>query len=143
MSRTRQNARLLADAERRARRVYGAAQGEGRKFEGFDPDKPVEGYYSMPLVSGGVLVGIRIWHGPPRDPVTGEVLDRSWRWQATANGREIDLQRVWPVCAKRPITEAEHDYLVRQQAWGEQHDPDGAIANPSMRLDPLKAPVTF
>lgn len=104
-------------------------------------DSPVAGYYRMRLVCGGCLVGIRIWFGPPRDPETGELLDRGWRWQATANGREIGLDRVWPVCAKDPISYAEHAYLTRLQEWGEENAPDSPQANPHRRADLLSAPI--
>lgn len=112
-----------------------------RDYAGFDPDKPVAGFYRGRLVRGGHPVGIRIWYGPPLDPDTGEELDRGWRWQATANGRYIDLERVWPKCADEPITEAEHDHLTRVQAWGEAHAPDSPQANPDRPVDLLRAPI--
>ena len=111
------------------------------RFEGHDPDQPVAGFYRRRLRSGGVYVGIRIWHGPPHDPVTGEELDRSWRWQAEANGKPIDLERVWPKCAGDPIGPAEHAYLVAQQRWGEAEAPDSPQANPTRRVDLLNAPI--
>lgn len=109
---------------------------------GFDPDVPVAGFYRMRLVSGGIEVGLRIWNGPPLDPVTGEELDRSWRWQATANGDPLDLARAWPKCAGAPITEAEHDHLASLQTWGTQHG-HAALADPRRRLDPLHTPLMF
>lgn len=117
------------------------APGEARAFEGFDPDQPIAGFYRMRLRSGGVMVGIRIWFGQPKDPVTGEIMDRSLRWQAEANGGAIDLDRVWPRCAGDPVTEAEHDYLMKLQAWGEAHAPAGPQANPDKPVDFLTAPL--
>lgn len=110
---------------------------------GFDPDTPVPGYYRMRLRSGGVLVGIRIWWGQPLDPIDGTPLDRSLRWNATANGRPIDLERAWPKCAADPITEAEAAYLATVQEWGEKHAPDSPQANPQRRINPLTAPTPF
>ena len=43
----------------------GGASSDG--YVGFDPDTPVPGFYRMRLRSGGVYVGVRIWHGLPLD----------------------------------------------------------------------------
>lgn len=123
--------------------VYGERRALTRSYEGFDVETPIAGFYAMPLRSGGVRVGIRIWYGPPLDPVTGEELDRSWRWQAMANGSYIDMERVWPKCANSQVDQSEHDYLVNLQGWAEEHDPTGAIANPNQKLNPLTTPIAF
>lgn len=109
---------------------------------GHDVDLPVAGLYRMRLRSGGVAVGVRIWHGPPLDPVTGETMDRSWRWQAAVNGAPIDIERVWPACADDPIDQSEHDHLAGLQAWGRAAG-HAAIADPTRRLDPLSSPILF
>lgn len=111
--------------------------------QGFDPDTPVAGFYKLRMRSGGVPVGIRIWWGQPLDPIDGSVLDRSYRFNATANGQPIDLDRVWPKCADAPITEAEATYLATLQAWGEANAPDSALADPTKRVDLLTAPLPF
>lgn len=118
-----------------------AAPRASQAGQGFDPDTPIAGHYQMKLRSGGVMVGIRIWHGAPLDPIDGTELDRAHRWNATANGRPIDLQRVWPRCAADPISEREHAYLVKLQAWGEEHAPESPIADPTRRVDLLTAPI--
>jgi len=110
---------------------------------GFDPDEPIAGYYRMRLRSGAAFCGIRIWHGAPLDPVTGEEMDRSHRWQAQANGEPIDLERVWPKCAADPVDEAEHQYLCGVQAWAKKNAPDSPQANPMRRINPLTAPTPF
>lgn len=111
--------------------------------EGFNPDVPVAGFYRAKLVKGGMLVGIRIWFGAPLDPVTGEELDRSHRWQALANDRYVELERVWPGCGGDPITEREYRFLAAQQDWGVQHAPDSAQADPTRRVDPLNSTILF
>lgn len=111
------------------------------RAEGFDADVPVAGFYRFRLRRGAVPVGVRIWFGAPLDPVTGEELDRSPRWQATANGRYIDLARVWPACADEPIDESEHRYLCGLQAWGETHAPGSPHADPTRAVDLLTAPI--
>jgi hypothetical protein len=90
-----------------------------------------------------VLVGVRIWHGPPLDPVTGEELDRSWRWQAQANGELVEFDDVWPGCAGDPITERQYREYAAQQRWAQQHAPDSSFANPRQRHDPLTALLPF
>lgn len=127
----------------RSARPYAAGAASERTFEGFNTDIPVEGYYRMKLRSGGVLVGIRVWYGAPLDPVTGEELDRGWRWQALANGEPIDLERVWPVCAADPVDEREYQFLTQRQAWARENSPDHPIANPTRRIDPMTAPPPF
>lgn len=127
----------------RAHLDYAVRRASAHAFAGYDPETPVAGFYRMRLRTGAVFVGIRIWHGPPHDPVTGEEMDRSHRWQATANGRPIDLSRVWPKCAAHQIDQAEHDYLAAAQAWGVEHAPDSPQANPTQRINPLTAPPPF
>jgi hypothetical protein len=107
------------------------------------PDQPVAGFYRFRFRSGAHPVGVRIWHGPPLDPMTGEEMDRSWRWQATANRRPVDLDRVWPRCAKEPIDEREHDYLAGVQDWAERHAPDSAQADPRRKINLLTSLLPF
>lgn len=113
------------------------------KATGFDPDVPVAGTYKSRLISGGMYVAVRIWNGPPCDPDTGEEMDRSWRWQATANGQPVALDRVWPRCADAPIDEAEAAYLTGLQEWGRANAPSSPQANPNRRINLLDAPLPF
>lgn len=128
----------------RAARVYGdRSHGPVVVVGAVDVTTPVAGYYRTKLRGGGVLVGIRLWHGAPVDPVTGEELDRSWRWQAEANGEPLDFDRVWPGCAGDPITEQQYRGYVAQQRWAQQHAPDSSFADPRKRHDPLTALLPF
>ena len=106
---------------------------------------PVAGYFRYRLRSGAVKVGIRIWFGPPLDPVTGEEMDRSLRWQAQANGELIDFDRVWPACTGETISEQEYRRLCARQEWAKMHAPDSSYADPARRSDPLsiKHPLPF
>lgn len=114
-----------------------------QRADGFDPDTPVEGYYRMRLKMGGAFVGVHIWYGAPHDPETGEEMDRSWRWQAKANGSAIALDRVWPKCAADQIDQGEYDYLCGVHQWAKRHAPHSPQANPMMRINPLTAPTPF
>lgn len=108
-----------------------------------DAETPAAGFYRTRLRSGGVYVGIKIFHGAPLDPVTGEELDRSHRWQALCNDKPIDLDRVWPRCAREPVSAKEYAYLTTLQGWAEEHAPDSAIADPTRRIDPLNSEILF
>lgn len=133
----------FADEAGRAFLDYTAHRAPGASYAGFDPDTPVAGYYRTRLRSGAIRVGVRIWHGPPLDPVTGEELDRSHRWQAQVNGDYVELDRVWPKCADDPIDAAEYHYLGTVQALAQQRAPDSPYANPTRRINPLTAPTPF
>lgn len=121
----------------RARRDYSASSTLDRVFEGFDASNPIPGFYRHRLRSGAIRGGVRIWYGPPHDPVTGEEMDRSHRMQAEFNGAPIDLDDVWPVCAGEPITEADYAAYIARVMWAAQNAPNSSYANPRKRRDPL------
>lgn len=120
---------------------YTAQRTPARRFEGFDPDTPVGGFYRFRQRSGAIVVGVRIAYGPPADPVTGEILDRSHRWQAFVNDRYVEMETVWPKCAEEPCDEAEYRRLCGLQDWATAHAP--ALANPLRRIDPNSSPTLF
>lgn len=74
--------------------------------------KPVAGFYKRRMVRGGPWVGVKLWFGPPADPVTGEPLDRSPRWQALVAGVESEPYEAWISCCGHPITEDEYRNLT-------------------------------
>jgi hypothetical protein len=123
--------------------IYNEVRAPADQAPGFSVEVPTAGLYRFRLVRGGHPVGIRIWHGPPRDPLTGEELDRGHRWQATANGEPIDLDRVWPRCGREPITQAEHDYLCVIQNWARENAPDSPAADPRKKIDLITSPLPF
>lgn len=106
---------------------------------------PEPGYFRFRLSARAIRGGVRIWHGPPHDPVTGEELDRSWRWQAEMNGEPIDFDRVWPACTGEPISEAEYQRYCARREWAERNAPDSAYADARRAHDPLskEAPLPF
>lgn len=99
--------------------------------------EPVAGFYETQLVMGGPRALIRLWYGPPHDPVTGEEMDRSWRWQALCNEDPIDFDRVWPKCAASPVDQEEVQRMTRRFRWAKENAPDSAYAKPWKKLDPL------
>jgi hypothetical protein len=116
-----------------------------RRFDGIDVTEPKAGFYRARLVSGGVRGGVRLFYGPPKDPITGEELDRSWRWQAEFDGEPVEFDRAWPVCAGEPITEAEYRRYCQRKTWAESNAPQSAYADRRKRLDPLDSatPLPF
>lgn len=125
---------------------YGEREVRAVHVEGaVDVTKPTEGFYRFKARSGAVYGGMHIFYGPPRDPITGEEMDRSWRWQAEFNGEPFDFDRAWPVCAGNPITEVEYRTYCARQEWARQHAPDSAYAETGKRLDPLSTanPLPF
>lgn len=126
----------------RATLDYAARRAPAARAAGFDPDAPVSGFYRHRLRAGAVYVAVRIWFGEPREPWTGEVMDRAPRWNASVNGQWIEVEEVWPVCADAPISAQEAAYLTSLQAWGAEHG-HAAIADPRRRLDPLHTPLLF
>ena len=112
----------------------------GAVVQGQDVSTPCAGFFRHRLRGGSIIVGVRIHYGPPLDPVTGEELDRSWRWMASVNGEPFaDFDWVWPGCAGSPITEAEYRDYCNRQTWAREHAPASAYAEPGRKHDPLSA----
>ena len=99
-------------------------------------DKPESGHYRVRLCKGGPWCALKLFHGPPADPETGEPLDRSPRWQALLDGAEADPWRFWPYCASDRITEAEYNHMLLDLAWVQTHHPDSTEANRSRVVTP-------
>lgn len=112
-------------------------------MSGFDASVPVAGFYRFRLHSRAIWGVVKLWYGPPHDPVTGEELDRSWRWQAAFNGGPIDVEQVWPVCAKHPATERDYRIACSRQTWAQEHAPNSSFADPRARRDLLSDPLPF
>jgi hypothetical protein len=106
-------------------------------------DQPIAGFYRRRLVKGGPWVPVLIAYGAPLDPVTGEELDRSPRWQAWSGGREIDVWNLWPDCSGEPITKAEYTHLRDVGEWAERHAPRSPEANPTRAISLNQMPTIF
>lgn len=110
-----------------------------------DVSKPAPGFFRHRPRGGSVIGGVKIFYGPPTDPVTGEEMDRSWRWQALFDGEPFDFDDVWPGCAGDPITEMQYRALCARREWARQNAPGSAYAQPGKRYDPLNSaePLPF
>lgn len=103
-------------------------------------DNPIAGFYRSRLVKKGPLVAIKVWWGQPLDE-NGEIMERHMRWQALADGRPIDLSKVWPWCANQPIEEWEYDLMLATARWAKAHAPDRPEASPHEPVNHLKTRI--
>jgi hypothetical protein len=105
-------------------------------------DKP--GLYAITLAKNAPEVGCLVAYGPPIDPLTGETLDRSYRWSVWINGKEVHNSPAQydRLLIGRVITEAYYRWLLADRAWARQHAPDSPEANPRQRVEkPTKTPA--
>lgn len=121
-------------------------------------DALVEGYYLHKVGEGRVLVPIRIWFGPPTDPIDGSELDRAPRWQIEVNGIAFDDPRnppviagrpvddvasFWPRCAGSPTDAADYRYRVDRADYAEAHDAADPFARTGGKVDPMQSALPF
>ena len=120
-------------------------------------DALVEGYYLLQRRRAQrVDMPVHIWFSPPPDPITGDRLDRSPRWQVKVAGVLLDHEPVriggiqfndiadlWPACAQEPITRAEYEFRMQRQEWATLYDPDDPFGTPGAKIDPMTAPLPF
>lgn len=110
-----------------------------------DVSKPTPGFFRHRPRGGSVIGGVKIFYGPPTDPITGEDLDRGWRWQALFDGEPIDFDDCWPKCAGDPITKKEYRELCARREWARENAPGSAYAVIGKRIDLLSTsePLVF
>lgn len=107
----------------------------------YNPDTPVAGCYRLRLTRAGPPVALRYYFGLPRDPDTGEELDRAPRWLCRVNDQQfVPVEWYWPRCAREPISEGEH---ARLAALNATLDPESPYYDPRRPIDRLKTPMPF
>ena len=106
---------------------------------------PTEGHYRVKLAKGSVWSPVCLWFGPPADPLTGEELDRSPRWQALVRGKpwERDVLELWTWCAGQPIGANEYQYLLAIHRHASAHEPDMPEAAPREAINHMKTRTIF
>jgi hypothetical protein len=100
-------------------------------------------FYRVRLVKDGKMVGVKIWKGFGQDPLTGETLERAWKWRAAVNGDEIDINEIEPQFADgtgydvrgEAIAETDYDWYVADYRWARDHSPNDPSANPRKPVD--------
>jgi len=114
-------------------------------------DPLIEGFYLIRMDrSRRVSVPVRVWYGPPTDPVTGEEFDRSPRWQIQVGFQRLEdqpirvgplrfdtLDDVWPRCAKDPIDEVDYRYRLERAEWAAGNDETDPYSQLGGRIDPM------
>lgn len=100
-----------------------------------DIETPPLGFYRCQLVKDGPYVGVKIWFGPPNDPVTGEPLDRSPRFQADVNGRHYALELIWPNRLGEEISRQQYLALCAEHQRGAHSEAGGVDVH--RRVNPL------
>lgn len=93
-------------------------------------DELKAGYYKLRKTKGGVWVAAELIWGPPEDPITGEALDRSWRWWVKVNGRYDPKMNLYRVTNSPRITKAKHDSMVEVHNWAVENARALPEANP-------------
>lgn len=76
------------------------------RYAGGKKRKPTDGDW-LPVV---------IWYGAPCDPETGELLDRSWRWQCLVSGQYADPYDQWTWSCANPLDAIEYQELLEATA---------------------------
>lgn len=106
---------------------------------------PTAGFYRVKLARGAVWSPVKFWFGPPADPVTGEPLDRSPRWQALVRDQlwDGDPIELWTWCAGQPIGENEYEYLCAIHRHASVHDPTQPEAAPREAVNHLTMKPLF
>jgi len=95
---------------------------------------PTAGFYKMRRVKDGPWVAVRLWQGFGVDPDGGD--DRGmWVWRAERGGKDVDVDDVWPWCAKTPIDEAEYRFLLARADYAVAHDHRMPDAKPTKPVD--------
>lgn len=124
---------------------YAQMRAVAQASTGADVSQPEAGYFRHRLRGGAVRGGVRIFYGPPLDPITGEELDRGWRWQALFDDEPVLFDEVWPECVGEPITERDYREFVGRRAWAKTNAPASSFANSKRRYDPLSSsePLPF
>ena len=97
---------------------------------------PMAGHYKTRLVRDGPFVAVRIWLAVTPDPdYPDNVMDRSPQWHALADGKEYDVLRLWPWCAKHPIAEPDYRWMLDAAAWDRKYVSNAPAAQPFEPVD--------
>lgn len=106
-------------------------------------NEPEPGHYLVRLTKGGPLVAARIVYQPATDPVTGQLLDRSWYWWAWIDGRLIaepspswvasGVDRIWH--SGERCTPHEYNRRLKLKDWAERSAPFAPEANADKPID--------
>lgn len=108
-------------------------------------DHPSAGHFKVKRVRGGPWVAVRIWlDDDRRDPDFPDLpLDRSPVWRAERDGREVDIEKVWPFAANHPIDVDEYRFLLADARHARLYRPGAPEAYPERTVDLGEMPSIF
>jgi hypothetical protein len=88
-------------------------------------DEPVPGLYAHSLVRGGPLVAVSI------------SIDSDGNFFAIVDGERgtYTVEQVWPMCARRPISDGEYRFMLRRAEWARTNSPKHPAANPRRKVN--------
>lgn len=102
--------------------------------------EPQCGFFARPLVKGGVLVEARIWLRQRTDE-SGELIDDEvLLCEVAGTLRDVDDQWLW--LAKRPIPEAEFEFLRASRMYGARGQGD-LFSEPRRPVDMMTTKPPF
>lgn len=107
------------------------------------------GLYAVRMRKGAVEVACKVAYGPARDPLTGEVLDRSFMWSIWINKpstAEPDYcsPAVRPyMLIGRPINEGDYRHMLAVSDWARDYAPASPEANPRRPVEIAAIPLPF
>ena len=111
-------------------------------------------YFAVRLCKGGPRIALKIYYGPPSDPLTGEPLDRSPRWQVWLSGELQENHADFivhfqpdgsPVVVGEEISAEEHEYLLQLRSYAVEYDATMPESDPKKpvnlrQMAPIKPP---
>ena len=116
-------------------------------------------YYAVTMTKGGVRVPLKVWHGHPIDPDTGETLtERPAIWRGIRDGEPCDMYPrngggciieygngpdQPPIIMGEEIDEDEYEYLTQLNAYKRAYEPNSPEANPRKAVDLLTTPIPW
>jgi hypothetical protein len=110
-----------------------------------DLANPRPGFYEIRLVRGGVFVPVHIFA-----PLAVEchadacqLLDRYHHPQARLGWDLVPITKVWPTCARWPITAADYLHGLRRIQWANASASWAPEARPGERIDLNELPSLF
>lgn len=126
------------------------AGGSAPRFEGNAIPYRAD-FYQGTLTRGGVMVGIRLWHGwgkqDGRDVDISwdadgkmivrwvESIERRFGWHACRDNVSVHPWEIWPGCSGDPIDEVEYLRLLSLRQHAVNYNPDSPFASPRQAVD--------
>ncbi len=110
-------------------------------------------FYKIRLAKGSVWSALKVWFGPPVDPINEQPMwDRSPIWRAFLNGEHVPIEDIMtemdgvtglPTIKGDACTEEDYLFYLRDHLWAKANKPDDPAANPRQKIDLNALPTLF